>query len=174
MLCNSVRAVFVGVLFTVLRKEKTICWNIIVGNCQKNHEHMWKQTHGGKREYPVAMIRRLVNGVDHDLHHPQLHMFVSEVVHLLSVSPAVFVASSAQETEDHVSPAEREHVQKLIHRLHVAGGHVSKTRLRLLLQRRGCPVWVQRMVDQLQCESCLESSDAQNAQRVSLATPPKL
>ena len=30
------------------------------------------------------------------------------------------------------------------------------------------------MVDQLQCDSCLESSDAQNAQRVSLATPPKL
>ena len=29
------------------------------------------------------------------------------------------------------------------------------------------------MVDQLQCDSCLESSDAQNA-RVSLATPPKL
>ena len=30
------------------------------------------------------------------------------------------------------------------------------------------------MVDQLQCDSGLEPSDAQNAQRVSLATPPKL
>ena len=30
------------------------------------------------------------------------------------------------------------------------------------------------MVDQLLCDSCLESSDAQNAQQVSLATPPKL
>ena len=30
------------------------------------------------------------------------------------------------------------------------------------------------MVGQLQCDSCLESSDAQNAQQVSLATPPKL
>ena len=30
------------------------------------------------------------------------------------------------------------------------------------------------MVDQLQCDSCLESSDAQNAQQVSLATLPKL
>ena len=30
------------------------------------------------------------------------------------------------------------------------------------------------MVDQLQCDSCLESSDAQNAQQVWLATPPKL
>ena len=30
------------------------------------------------------------------------------------------------------------------------------------------------MVDQLQSDSCLESSDAQNAQRVSLATPPNL
>ena len=37
-------------------------------------------------------------------------------------------------------------VFKLIHRLHVAGGHVSKTSLRLLLQRRGCPVWMQHMV----------------------------
>ena len=85
-----------------------------------------------------------------------------------------FVASSAQETEKDISPAERERVRKLIHRLHVSGGHVSKTSLRLLLQRRGCPVWMQQMVDQLQCDSCLESSDAQNAQQVSLATPPKL
>ena len=66
------------------------------------------------------MIRRLVNGFVHDLHPPQLHMFLSEADHLLSVSPAVFVASPAQETEDHVSPAEREHAQKLSHRLHVA------------------------------------------------------
>ena len=82
--------------------------------------------------------------------------------------------SSAQETEKDISPSERERVRKLIHRLHVPGGHVSKTSLRLLLQRRGCPVWVQQMVDQLQCDSCLESIDAQNAQQVSLATPPAL
>ena len=143
-------------------------------HCQGNHEHVWKKTSERKREYPVAMIRRVVNGFVHDLRPPQLHMFLSEADHLLSVSPAVFVASPAQETEDHVSPAERERVQKLIHRLHVAGGHVSKTSLRLLLQRRGCPVWMQYMVDQLQRDSCLESSDAQNAQPVSLATPPKL
>ena len=37
-------------------------------------------------------------------------------------------------------PAERERVRKLIHRLHVSGGHASKTSLRLLLHRRGCPV----------------------------------
>ena len=71
----------------------------------------------GKREYPVAMIRRLVNDFVHDLHPPQLHMFFSEADHLLSVSPSVFVASPvaspAQETEDHVSPAERERVQKV-------------------------------------------------------------
>ena len=88
--------------------------------------------------------------------------------------PQFLVASSAQETEKDISPAERERVRKLIHRLHVSGGHVSKTSLRLLLQRRGCPVWMQQMVDQLQCDSCLEYSDAQNAQQVSLATPPKL
>ena len=115
------------------------------------------------------MIRRLVNGFVHDLRPPQLHMFLSEADRILSSSPAVFVASSAQETEKDISPAERERVRKLIHRLHVSGGHVSKTRLRLLLQRRGCPVWMQQMVDQLQCDSC----DAQNAQQVSLTTPPK-
>ena len=120
------------------------------------------------------MIRRLVNGFVHDLRPPQLHMFLSEADRILYSSPAVFVASSAQETEKDISPAERERVRKLIHRLHVSGGHVSKTSLRLLLQRRGCPVWTQQMVDQLQCDSCLESSDAQNAQQVSLATPPKL
>ena len=109
------------------------------------------------------MIRRLVNGFVHDLRPPQLHMFLSEADRILSSSPAVFVASSAQETEKDISPAERERVRKLIHRLHVSGGHVSKTSLRLLLQRRGGPVWMQQMVDQLQCDSCLKSSDAQNA-----------
>ena len=46
--------------------------------CQGNHEHVWKQTSEGKREHPVAMIRRLVNGFVHDLRPPQLHMFLSE------------------------------------------------------------------------------------------------
>ena len=142
--------------------------------CRGNHEHAWKQTSEGKREYPSSMIRRLVNGFVHDLRPPQLHMFLSEADRILSSSPAVFVASSAQETEKDVFPAERERVRKLIHRLHVSGGYVSKTSLRLLLQRRGCLVWVQQMVDQLQCDSCLESSNAKNSQQVSLATPPKL
>ena len=66
--------------------------------------------HEGKREYPIAMIRRVVNGFGHDLRPPQLHMFLCEADHLLSVSPAFFVTSPAQETEDHVSPAERERV----------------------------------------------------------------
>ena len=43
--------------------------------CQGNHEHVWKQIHEGKREYPVALIPRLVNGFVHDLRPPQLHMF---------------------------------------------------------------------------------------------------
>ena len=120
------------------------------------------------------MIRRLVNGFVHVLRPPQLHMFLSEADRMLSTSPAVFVASPAQETEKDISSVERERVRKLIHRLHVSGGHVSKTSLRLVLQRRGCPVWMQHMVDQLRCDSCLDTSDAQNAQRVSLATPPKL
>ena len=68
------------------------------------------------------MIRRLVNGFVHDLRPPQLHIFLSEADRILSSSPAVIVASSAQETET----AERERVRKLIHRLHVSGGHVSK------------------------------------------------
>ena len=64
--------------------------------------------------------------------------------------------SCLQETEKDISPSERERVRKLIHRLHVSGGHVSKTSLRLSLQRRGCLFWMQQMVDQLQCDSCLE------------------
>ena len=114
--------------------------------CQGNNEHVWKRPHEGKREYPVAMIRRLVNGFVHDLRPPQHHIFLLEADRLLSASPAVFVASPAQETEDNVSPAERERVRKLIYLLHVAGGHVSRTSLRLLLHRHGCPVWMQHMV----------------------------
>ena len=63
------------------------------------------------------MIRRLVNGFVHDIRPPQLHMFLSETDRMLSSSPAVFGASSAQETEKDISPAERERVRKLIHRL---------------------------------------------------------
>ena len=113
--------------------------------CQGNHEHVWKQTSEGKREYPSAMIRRLVNGFVHDLRLPQLHMFLSEADRILSSSPAVFVASSAQETEKDISPAERERVRKLIHRLHVSGGHVSKTSLRLcfsVVVLFGCSKWL--------------------------------
>ena len=43
--------------------------------CQGNHEHVWKQTSEEKREYPSAMIRKLVIGFVHDLRPPQLHMF---------------------------------------------------------------------------------------------------
>ena len=46
--------------------------------CQVNDKHVWKRTHKGKREreYPVAMVRRLVKGFVHDLRPPQLHVFV--------------------------------------------------------------------------------------------------
>ena len=62
--------------------------------CQGNHEHIWTKIHEDKREYPVAMIRSLVNGFVHDLRPPQLYMFLSEGDHLLSVSPAVFCCVS--------------------------------------------------------------------------------
>ena len=142
--------------------------------CEGNHEHVWFQTSEGKREYPVAMIRRLVNGFVHDLRPPQRHIVLSEADRMSSTSHQFLLNPLHKKLRRIFSSAERERVRKLIHRLHVSGGHVSKTSLRLLLQRRGCPVWMQHMVDQLQCESCLESSDPQNAQRVSLATPPKL
>ena len=44
--------------------------------CQGYHEHVWKQTSEAKREYPSAMIRRLVNGFVHDLRPPQLPLFL--------------------------------------------------------------------------------------------------
>ena len=43
------------------------CWQFLTSDprfkeymslqCQGNHEHVWKQTSKGKREYPVAMVR---------------------------------------------------------------------------------------------------------------------
>ena len=65
--------------------------------------------------------------------------FFSEADRLfLSASPAVFVASHAPRTEDHVSPAERERVRKLIHRLHVAGGHVLEEEFQILASASRC------------------------------------
>ena len=124
--------------------------------CRGNHEHVWTRTRDGKREYPVAMIRRLVNGVVHNLRPPSFTCFCRKLTCCCPPLPQFFVACPAQETGDHVSPAERERVQQLIHRLLVAEGDVSKTSLRLLLQRRGCPVWMQHMVGQVQCDSCLD------------------
>ena len=120
---------------------------------------------GQEREYPVAMIRRLVNDFVHDLRLLRLHMFFGRKLTICCPYLLQFLLRLLLKK------------QKIIFRqlnLHVAAGHVSKTSLRLLLQRRGCLVWMHHMVDQLQCDSCLESSDAQNAQRVSLATPSKL
>ena len=106
--------------------------------CQGNHEHVWKQTSEGKREYPSAMIRRLVNGFVHDLRLPQLHMFFLKLIVFYPHLPQFLLLHLLKKTRGIFSPAERERVRKLIHRLHVSGGHVSKTSLRLLLQRRGC------------------------------------
>ena len=159
------------------RKQTTICWNIIVGNSShsilvskstwvstvKEITNMCGNEHMKAREcIGLQWFEGWVNGFVHDLRPPQLHIFLSEADRLSSASPAVFVAS----------PAQRK--RRSCFASHVAGGHVSKMSLWLLLQRRGCPVWMQHTGDQLQCDSCLESSDTQNAQRVSLATPPKL
>ena len=105
-------------------------------------------------EYPSAMIRRLVNGFVHDLRPPQLHVYFLKLIVFYPHLPQFLLLHLLKKPRRIFFPAERERVRKLIHRLHVSGGHVSKTSLRLLLQRRG------------------ESSDAHNAQQVSLATPP--
>ena len=98
-------------------------------SCQKIHEppvsEKPRSTSGNgsderKRVYPVAMIRRLVNGFVHDLRLHNFTLFLSEADGLLSTSPFVFVAAPAQETEQSVSPDERERVWKSIHHLHVA------------------------------------------------------
>ena len=109
-----------------------------------------------KKRENICMIRRFVNGFVHDLRLPQLRMFLSEGDRILSSFP-------------YISPGEQRFI---VFTFRVV--MFVKTSLRLLFQRRGCPVWMQQMVDQLQCDSCLESSDAQNARQVSLATPPKL
>ena len=80
------------------------CVKEMTNTCVNKHQ---------KREYPSAMIRKLVNGFVHDLRPPQLHMFLSEADRILTSSPAVFVASSAPETEKDISPEERERVRKL-------------------------------------------------------------
>ena len=96
---------------------------------------------------PLPMSRRLVNDFVHDLRPPQIHMFLTEADRMLSLHLPQFLLHPLHKKPRRIfPPAERERVRKLIHRLHVSGGHVSKTSLRLLLQRRGCPVWMQHKV----------------------------
>ena len=101
------RIVYDSVRFFFLRKKKENNllerhrWQFLTSDsrfkeymglqCHGNHELVWKQTSEGKREYPSATIRRLVNGFVHDLRPPQLRMFLSEADRILSSSPAVFV-----------------------------------------------------------------------------------
>ena len=104
-------------------QHKSCCrelWNVIVGNfshlilvSKSTRVSSVKEitnTCGNKhqkeeREYPSAMIRRLVNGFVHDLRLPQFDMFLSEADRILSSSPAVFVASSAQENREGYFPS---------------------------------------------------------------------
>ena len=107
--------------------------------CQGNHEHVWKHIHEGKREYPAAMIRRVVNGFVHDLRPPQLHMFCRKLtiwcpdllqflLRLLLKKPKIIIRRL------NVSV-----FKKLIHRLHVDGGHVSKTSFEIVASASRLP-----------------------------------
>ena len=68
-----------------------------------------------------------MNGFVHDLRPPQLHMFLSEADRVYPHLPQFLLHPLHKKTEKVISSAERERVRKLIHRLHVSGGHVSKT-----------------------------------------------
>ena len=116
--------------------------------CQRNREHVWKQTSEGKREYPVAMIRRLVNGLF------MISVLVCFMCSCLKLTVCCrhlphFLLHPLHKKPRRTFPQRNLSIRKLIHHLQVSCGHVSKTSLRLLLQRRGCPVWMQHMVDKL-------------------------
>eukprot|EP00959_Pyramimonas_sp_CCMP1952_P167455 3499946-Pyramimonas_sp.AAC.1 len=58
--------------------------------------------------------------------------------------------------------------------LHILGGHMSKTNMKAMLQRRGCQTWQQALVDELICDACTDTQDTQHQAVVSPSLPPKL
>ncbi len=72
------------------------------------------------------------------------------------------------------NPVELAQLRKQILKCNVRAGHVGKTSLRDFFKRRGAPSWFCDLVDELQCDACLEFNDKPGAAPVSLLEPPRL
>ena len=170
----------------VLRAEMTICWNIIGGKsslptlgskstlslqCQRNHAHVCKRSDEGNR-VSGCDDSRLVTDFVHDLGHPQLHMSIvrssQSVVHTSSVSVAT--SCSGNRRKCFVSRA------RTCSEVNSSCSRCRWSRVEDEFETAApAPrfLWLVAVVVQLQFDSCLEGSDAHNAQRVSPATPPR-
>ena len=65
-------------------------------------------------------------------------------------------------------------LKKLLMQCHVRGGHLGKTSMKAFMERKGCPSWIEDIIDELQCDSSLEFSDQPGPPPLSLLRPPKL
>ena len=95
------------------------------------------------------------------------------------IGPSDLEAFAAETSKDKemakpTDPKELDRIRRLIRRLHIIGGHASKTNIKLLLRRRGCPAWQQDMVDELECDACQEEMLPEGPSEVSVSAPPKI
>ena len=120
--------------------------------------------------YPVKFVKRIVHvwkESDRKTMRSQLEDGDEQKVYVTLRLPK----SSEPKPTD---PAKLDAIRRVIHKIHVRGGHVSRTALADLFRRRGCPEWVSEMALELHCDACLEHTQRPGPLPASLLRPPRL
>eukprot|EP00969_Alexandrium_andersonii_P342747 15150585-Alexandrium_andersonii.AAC.1 len=93
--------------------------------------------------------------------------YPSERREILGFKVKVPKKNQEEETPENVKKA-----KALIHKLHISTGHSKKSSMRMLLERRGCPEWMLKLVDDHSCPDCQECERASGPHKVSLNEAP--
>ncbi|CAK0795828.1 unnamed protein product [Prorocentrum cordatum] len=148
--------------------------------CTKDHPHSTLEGHdavAASAYYPDPMIRRLVKGFAKDLRGQDFAGDFWAMSALQDYEEQLYGIESGIDTHLKKMPEDNvtlDKVKSWLMDLHILGGHMSKTNMKAMLQRRGCPSWQQALVGELICDACTETQDTQHQAAASLSMPPKL
>ncbi|CAK0886214.1 unnamed protein product [Prorocentrum cordatum] len=111
------------------------------------------------------MIRRLVKGFAKDLRGQDFAEDFWAMSALQDCEEQLYGIESGMDKHFKKMPEDNvtlDKVKSWLMDLHILGGHMSKTNMRAMLQRRGCPSWQQALVGELICDACAETQDTQH------------
>ena len=140
--------------------------------CDGRHEHAScaGKTATGSALYPRGLVRRVVASWKDQgkADGPRGRKAVSPKVLKGLHGQYVMIRFPKKDAPRPVGPVEIEHVKKLLLQCHVRSGHIGKFTLKSYADRTGCPPWISELIDELQCDACLEFGDRPGAQPASL------